>query len=90
MTPDINRMKAAWIFDGAMQDLGGVVPNSTQVYINRHGNDLEIEFSLRLRPEDLDTFLRNLGRNGEHIKTVIDLYGPPRYARSTTDGRRSQ
>ena len=88
MTPEINRMKAAWIVDGAIRDLGGVVPNSTQVYINRRGGDLEVEISLCFRAEDLDTFLRNLGRNGGHIKTVIDLYGPPRYARSRTDGGR--
>ena len=85
--PGLSREKTSWIFDGAIQALGGVVPNSTQTHVNRHGTEFEVEISICLRPEDLPAFLRNLDRNATHIKATVDLYGPPRYARGTTDGR---
>ena len=84
--PGLSREKTSWIFDGAIQALGGVVPNSTQTHVNRHGTEFEVEISICLRPEDLPAFLRNLDRNATHIKATVDLYGPPRYTRGMTDG----
>ena len=75
----MNRQEAREQFGHAMFLVGGVSIIAEDV--NDRGD--EVQFSVWIRKEDVEEFLENLSRDPRQAS--IDLYGPPRYARSTTD-----
>lgn len=78
----MNRQRSRWIFEEVMRDLSQT--DIVAVDANSSGN--EVGFAVWVRAEDAEQFLKNLGTSGAHVKATIDLYGPPRYARTTTGG----
>lgn len=59
------------------------------IAVDTNSTGREVEVAAWLHPEDLGALILALERaaRGDRSQTTIDLYGPPRYARSTT-GRR--
>lgn len=78
-----DRQKSRYIFEAAMQDL----TDAGVISVDANDSGAAIVFAVWIPPEDVEKFLADLQRAATQRKTTIDLYGPPRYARSTTGGR---
>lgn len=78
----MNRQRLRSIFEGVMRDLS----QTDIVAVDVNSTGVEVEFAVWVRAEDAERFLKHLSTSGTHVKATIDLYGPPRYARTTTTG----
>lgn len=81
MTASFNHHAARATLTTAVLGITGIDPVATDA--NHAG--AEVEFVVWVRAEDADRFLTALNAAGDRGAT-IDLHGPPRYCRSTTDG----